>query len=157
MRWLLTIMLSTQCLTHCLTLTAEDQEKLQVQNSMEAGALTVASAFGQFCPRGCFSAFPTPRWPWILNLTPKGPPEISRRIFWANKNFLKKNFQQLIFRKWKEILKNFLVSFHFSSSMMILITFNIPISFVHYSISGSWTKLSKSRRNYYSNESRRNC
>ena len=98
-----------------------------------------------------FFTLPDPRWPWILNLTPKGPPEISRRIFWANKKFLKKKFQQLIFRKWKEISKNFLVSLHFSSSMIILITFNIPISFVHYSISGSWTKLSKSRRNYYSN------
>ena len=50
MRWLLTIMLSTQCLTHCLTLTAEDQEKLQVQNSMEAGALKFISGKDEDSP-----------------------------------------------------------------------------------------------------------
>ena len=52
----------------------------------------VASAFGEVCPRGCFSPFPTPRCPWSPNLTPKSPPEISRRIFWANKKFLEKKF-----------------------------------------------------------------
>ena len=102
-----------------------------------------------------FSPFPTPGWPWILNFTPKGPPEILRRIFWANKKFSKKHFQQLIFLKWKEILKKILVTPNFSSSIIILITLNIPKSFVHNSISGSWTKLSKSRRNYYSNERQR--
>ena len=54
--------------------------------------LTVTSDFGQFCPRGCFSHFPTPRWPWILNLTPKGPLKFQGASFKPIKNFWKKIF-----------------------------------------------------------------
>ena len=43
--------------------------------------------FWTFLPKRIFFILPesVPLWPWILKLTPEGPPEISKRNVWANK------------------------------------------------------------------------
>ena len=69
----------------------------------------------------------------ILDFTPEGSPEISRRIFWAEK-FFKQKF-------WLVVpAEKIWIFCHFSSPKTISINLNDLISFISCSISGSRTK-----------------
>ena len=76
--------------------------------------LTVASISVTRVTKGSKLRISTTRWSRRSKIALKTPPEISRRIFWCNKNFWKRNFQHPIKpevdRKWRNAVVQLVIN-----------------------------------------------